>query len=182
MADSPLTDNCSVVFRGDIAPGFTLGEVSQGLKDFFNLDEARVNQLFSGRPITIKKNVSREKAEQFKTLLKGMGAMAEIVALENTGAGNPAPTAVAGSAPVSNVEPPVPEGNSDSITIAPPGADVLKPEERSASPQRDIVTDHLSLDSPGADVLKPHERKQPVEVQIDLSHLSVEPADNSDPD
>jgi len=89
---------------------------------------------------------------------------------------------VAGSAPVSNVEPPVPEGNSDSITIAPPGADVLKPEERSASPQRDIVTDHLSLDSPGADVLKPHERKQPVEVQIDLSHLSVEPADNSDPD
>lgn len=171
-----MSDNVNVIFRGDIAPGFTLAETRQGLKDFFSLDDARVAQLFSGRPVTIKKNVTRDKAEQFQTLLAGMGAVAEIVVVAKTVA--VADDAAGTAAPVSAAPPDVgsPEAT---ITIAPPGADVLKPEERSTSPHREIPTDHLSVDSPGADVLKPHERKKAVEVHIDLSGLRVEPIDEA---
>lgn len=187
MTDRPMTDNCNVVFRGDIAPGFTLVEVRQGLKDFFSLDDARVSQLFSGRPVTIKKNVTRDKADQFKTLLAGMGAVAEIVAVDDSVTDSPA-AATTPAAPVTapapvvasdNAEEPTSAADMDTITIAPAGADVLKPEERSAIPHREIVTDHLSVDSPGADVLKPHERKKAVEVHIDLSHLRLEPTDDA---
>lgn len=171
----------SVIFRGDIAPGATLAEVRQRLQDFFNLDDARAGQLFSGRPVTVKKNVERDKAEQFRALLAGMGALAE---LRDSAADNgpssaapsaPRPVAVAPSSP----PPTAPASGLDGVTVEPPGADVLRPGERRPDVHRDVATGHLSLDSPGADILKPHERQKPVEVHLDLSRLRVEPADDA---
>ena len=171
-----MSATCSVIYRGDIAPGATLAEVRQRLQDFFNLDDTRAGQLFSGRPVTVKKNVDREKAEQFRALLASMGALAEVRDSAADAAPSPAPAAGPAVAPAPVT---APGSGLDGVTVEPPGADVLRPGERNPEVHREIATGHLSLDSPGADILKPHERKKPVEVHLDLSRLRLEPADDA---
>jgi len=174
----------NVVFRGDIAPGSTLADVRRRLRDHFQLDEARVDQLFCGRPVVVKKNLDRVRAGQFRDLLADMGALAQMLAVGASGASGGTPPAEAASPAVraASTDSDAPTHSSGAVlagvTVAPPGADVLQPQERRSAARRDIAVDHLSVDNPGADVLRPHERKKAVELHLDLSHLAVEPADN----
>lgn len=178
-----MAETFNVIFRGDIAPGSTLAEVRERLRQHFNLDESRAAQLFSGRPVVVKKDLDQQRADQFCQLLAGMGAVAEVRASGDGGQaarGSPPPSP---SAPVESAAPDIPSAPQpatglEGVTIEPPGADVLRPGERPPQVQRTIATDHLTLDAPGADVLKPHERRQPASRDIDLSHLRVEPVDD----
>ena len=163
-----MPDIYSVIYRGDIAPGFTLVQVRQGFQDMFSLDDQKLGQLFSGRPVAIKKNLDYSKAEQFCALLAGFGAVAQI-----RGAESSAPSDAGDAAGQ-------PTREEDGITIAPAGADVLTDDQRRQVPPRQVTTEHLSLDAVGADVLRPEERKSVEAPAIDLSHLKVEPADDSE--
>ena len=179
----------NVVFRGDIAPGNTLAEVRQRLREHFHLNEAQVDQLFSGRPVVVKKNLDATRASQFREVLVELGALTQLRAVVHGDTAPPAPpsaTVSADSEPATvsasngptTMSPAAPGTALDAVTVEPPGADVLKPEERSRPQQRHIAVDHLSVDSAGADVLKPHERKRVVELDLDLSHLQLEPVDD----
>ncbi|MFA5496334.1 MAG: hypothetical protein WC247_16335 [Porticoccaceae bacterium] len=158
-----MTDTYTVVFRGDLVPGTTPGEVRQRLQEFFRLDDARVERLFSGRPVAIRKNIELDRARQLRDMLAAMGALAEV-------RGGDGKAAIAASSAA------VGDGLA-AVTVAPPGADILRPEERRPVYCRDIATGHLSVDRAGGDVLKPHERRRPMALQIDLSHLEISSLD-----
>ena len=87
-----------VAFSGQISAGANLQEVKARVGKMFNADGAKLEQLFSGHRLVIKKNVDQPTAQKYKGALRSVGAECEVT-----------PTAVAQTpAPVPpepNVEP-----------------------------------------------------------------------------
>lgn len=154
-----MTSTYKLVFRGDIAPGHSYLQVKARLQELFRLDEAGIEKLFGGRPVTIKRNLTEANARVWcETLLKA-GAIVESSPEED-------------ASPLPGQSQPEPERGG--LTIEPAGADVLRPAERAVFTPAQVDTDYLSLDKPGADVLRPEERRKFEELELDLSHLKVE--------
>ncbi len=181
-----------VVFRGDVVPGQNLVEVKQRLAKLFHADPARIDQLFSGRPVALKKNVDQQTAERYKQTLHKAGAIVtlQLLAPEPPAAG--AETAVPSqvqnnrlSSPAGvedGIEESVEEDESailnrdseTSITLADVGADVLTADERKDFEPREVDTSALSLSQTGVDLLAEDEKKPLVDRNIDTSHIKLD--------
>ncbi len=159
-----MTDNnrFDVVFRGDIAPGETLPVVRQRLGELFRLDETRLAQLFSGRPVVVKRGLTAEEGERYRQTLERAGALVTLRAAS--------PESASQESPAASVAPATGRSEPD---VAPVGADVLRPEERRSVEAPEFDLDHLSVAEAGSDVLRPEERRTVQAPELDLSHLSV---------
>ena len=67
-----------VLFSGDVAEGATEATVRQNLVRRLGLDERKVAQLFSGRTVVIRSDLTREAAAELQAELAGLGAIARI--------------------------------------------------------------------------------------------------------
>ena len=67
-----------VVFRGDVESGQSVMIVKEGLAKLFKADAARIEQMFSGKPVVIKSNLDEETALHYQSSLKKVGAIVEI--------------------------------------------------------------------------------------------------------
>ena len=67
-----------VLFSGDVAEGATESAVRQNLVRRLGLDERKVSQLFSGRTVVIRSDLTREAADELQAELAGLGAIARI--------------------------------------------------------------------------------------------------------
>ncbi|MBU0484297.1 MAG: DUF1189 family protein [Proteobacteria bacterium] len=74
MADSRYM----IVFQGRIIPGLNAEQVKQNLQQRFKLSNTQVDNLFSGRNIALKKNLSHEMALAFQKILLDCGASSII--------------------------------------------------------------------------------------------------------
>jgi hypothetical protein len=168
-----------IVFRGDIAPGETVAGVKARVAQLFRIDEQRADQLFSGRPTVLKRNLDRQKAEQFQQALAKAGAVVEMrlqsevvseeqVASEEQTASSE--TESAGTSSGSGDE----SGDESEWSLSPVGSDLLSDNERKTFVEANINVDHLTLGEAGDDVLNADEKQPFVERQIDLSHLSLD--------
>jgi len=81
-----------VVFRGEIAPDTRIETVKANLAKLFKTDDASIERLFAGKTMVLKKGLSRENGERYRTLLEQAGALCEVVPLSFT----PPPSPVAG--------------------------------------------------------------------------------------
>jgi hypothetical protein len=52
-----------VVFTGKIAEGHIPEKVKKDISEYFKLDHAEVEKLFSGKPITVKNNTDTHKCQ-----------------------------------------------------------------------------------------------------------------------
>lgn len=144
-----------IIFRGDIVFGHQLAEVKVKLQQLFKTDAAKVDALFTGRPIPLKRNLDEATANKYRDALIKAGAMVEICSSNASPANTipkPAPAPrraveVVSSAPSAAAEP-----IAASWTLAPLGADLLPARER---PQ------------------------QPAPVVVDISGLSLRPAEGN---
>lgn len=73
---APLFD---IVFRGDILPGKNLVEVKQRLAQLFKADEAKINQLFSGAAVPLKRNLEKAVADKYVAALNQAGADVQLM-------------------------------------------------------------------------------------------------------
>lgn len=80
-----------IIFRGDIVLGHQLADVKAKLQQLFKADAAKVEALFSGRPVPLKRGLDLASAEKYKEALLKAGAQVNIVA---TGDTKPAPVVV----------------------------------------------------------------------------------------
>ena len=161
-----------VIFRGDVVPGQSLMDVKRRLAELFGAPAARVEQMFSGRPVVIKRDLDEEAAARYRVALKDAGALVELRPVDSdsqTGsdtsrADQTVPPAASG-----------PEHSTvaETIDVAPVGADVLPPEYRRNFTPREVDTSYITVDEPGADVLKEDEKSPAIEREVDTSHLSV---------
>jgi hypothetical protein len=71
-----------VIFAGAPAEGFNLALVKENIRQRFGLPPARLELLFSGRPVSIKTNLSWDQAWLFQQRMKTLGAKCQIVPLK----------------------------------------------------------------------------------------------------
>lgn len=173
--DDQLID---VFFRGDIVPGENVMGVRERLKKLFNADDQQLQQLFSGRPVVIRRNLDGPAAELYKESMLKAGALVELrpakVAAESAEVTAPDATKVAtqvtqGTASGGNSAPqPTSErAAADLAGGAHPGGQ--QPPGESGTPG------DFSLAPVGADVLNEDERPRVMPVEVDISALAIEP-------
>ncbi len=95
----------NLCFSGEILPGEDPALVRQRFAQLFGIDDqARVEQFFSGKPITLRRNLDRKAAGQCYQDMHKIGAVAQLVKLSASEAAD----LLLGSAPKDTPEPPAP--------------------------------------------------------------------------
>lgn len=184
-----------IIFRGDIVFGHQLAEVKLKLQQLFKADAAKIDSLFTGRPVPLKRNLDEATANKYRDALIKAGAMVDVCPSDKSPANAPAKTPPARPAPAS--EPP-----RGGWTLAPVGADLLPANLRPARPapvQVDIdglslrpaegnlvdtreiaaetpapvVVPDFDLAAVGADLISPEEKQELPLVEIELEDWDI---------
>ncbi|WOX06510.1 hypothetical protein [Microbulbifer pacificus] len=150
MSDSTY----SVIFRGDLQPGYTVADVKANFARLFKIGPESVEKLFCGRPLAIKKALPLAQAEHLQATLAKLGALSSLKSEVEV---------------VAAAAQPAPE---------PDPASVLKPEAEEAVPAapQPAADPGLSLAPMQGYLLKEHERKKVEPTQVQVSHLSLAPS------
>jgi hypothetical protein len=166
----PLYDVC---FAGEILEGRELSAVKLKLAKLFQANEATLDKLFSGSTQIVKRGCDRETALKYKKAMERAGAKPVIQAI---GHGKSVPPVAAtkgatGTAEgISRLAGSPPEETGGDITVAPPGSDVLRPEERATESSPEIDTSAIELMDSGVDLSDGGPEAPPAP---DTSHLSM---------
>lgn len=164
-----------VFFRGDIVAGQAVAEVKERLAGLFKLEATQVEQLFSGRPTAIRRNLDEASAKKYEQALLRIGALAELrpARVEDAPAVQAAETSPAAPAKVSSG---VEQASADhGLSLAPVGSDVLRPEERSSVTVAEVDISALALEPGGGELLREDEKRSVEAKSVDTSHLEVLP-------
>lgn len=183
-----------ICFAGEILEGQNLATVRLNLARLFKADEATLDKLFSGKTQMVKRGCDHETALKYQKAIKQAGAKPIIRSAPASQEKPPADETrsdqkltaaeriaqlaaaadVAPTSPAANpVEPkPTPStGEQDGdLDLAPPGSDVLRPEERPSATSVEIDTSAIELTSPGTDL---SDKKDDAPPPPDTSHLSM---------
>lgn len=169
----------SVIFRGNTVEGSDLSAVKANMAKLFKMDAAKIEIMFSGKPVMIKKDLDKAKAKSYLDALKNAGAVVEIVA---SGADKPpsaaqtapapvaaAPvTAAAAAEPHEAANPPPPPVAPD-YSVAEAGVTLV--EHPTVAPAN-FDTTQFDLAEVGVDLTEAREVTPP---DFDLSALSLDP-------
>lgn len=149
----------SLVFRGDLVPGYTTTDVKANLARLFKASPETVEKLFSGRPLAIKKGLGKAQAEQLQATLAKLGAQSSLKP-ESEPAPAPAPQA---REPEGGPSPAQPDWS-----LAPMEGNLVKESERETKEAVRVDVGHLSLKPAGGNLLEESERssRQPASVQV----------------
>lgn len=189
----------NVVFAGEMVAGADPAKVRENLAAAFKMDVSKVEALFSGKRVVVKKDADQATAMKFRAVMKQAGAVCDLERI-----GDEAPTPVAetpapapaqaapapvapAARPASFAEAPAPvkggsletvgtirmggTGFSGPFEVAPAGADMADKHEGPPPIVPDVS--HFSVAPPGADMGQKKEDKPP--VTPDISHLSIAP-------
>lgn len=156
-----------IVFAGQLVKGSDLATVKSNLGKIFKMDAARVEKLFSGQPVVLKKDADQATAMKFRAVLKQAGAECElrpVAASDQTLATSsaPVPEPRAASAAPETREPTEPAsgeletvgtirtggtGFSGAYSVAEVGAEMDNREKVAPPPAPDVG--HLTMAQPG---------------------------------
>ncbi|MBQ0720217.1 MAG: hypothetical protein KBT88_07490 [Gammaproteobacteria bacterium] len=146
-----------VFFRGDIVAGQAVVEVKERLAGLFKLEAAQVEQLFSGRPNAIRRNLDEASAKKYEQALLKIGAVAELRPAKEEASPSPQATGEGG------------------LSLAPAGSDVLRPDERASVAAAEVDVSALALEPGGGEILRDDEKRSVEAKAVDTSHLEVLP-------
>lgn len=78
-----MTDNqkLDVRFTGQVAEGFLLGDVKSKAAKLFNIDDKKIDAIFKGRMVSLKRNLNEEAAKKYQKILTQIGM---VVVLQPT--------------------------------------------------------------------------------------------------
>jgi len=176
-------DLFEVAFSGGIADGSDPAQVRANIGKMFKADAAKLNQLFSGNRVVIKKNIDRQTAMKYQTAMKKAGAICEVKMLTESGsptsvsakatpaarsASSPSPKPRPASVASADV-PPAPDTDplhvmGDQIpdlsaSVAPVGSDVQDAKPDIPEPVLDLAD--LSMAPPGSDLGEVKKKAEP---------------------
>ncbi|WP_237055166.1 hypothetical protein [Microbulbifer sediminum] len=137
----------SLIFRGDLVPGFTAADVRANLARLFKAGPETVEKLFSGRPLAIKKNLSETQARQMLAALEKAGAQASLKAEGQPEAASATSRVAPGAGAAQEPQPrsAAPSARQGSLSIAPMEGNLVRDSERQRSEEVAVETGHLSL-------------------------------------
>jgi hypothetical protein len=179
-----------IVYAGRIADGADAAQVQANVAKLFKTEPAKVQHLFTGQRVFVKKGVDDATARQYVAAFGKAGALAEIVpAAVASPAAAPAPREPAAAPapnPMAARTPSAPlraTGPAEPPPAALRGTPAVIPDYTVAEPgvvlveavpvvPKQIDTAHLSLAEVGADL---GERRTVAVPQYDLSALTLDP-------
>jgi hypothetical protein len=185
----------NVVFAGEIVAGADPAKVRENLAAAFKMDAARVEGLFSGKRVVVKKDADQATAMKFRAVMKQAGAVCDLERIgDETPASAPAPSAAPAEAAVKASAPAVfgtekpaaaaggsletvgtirtgGTGFSGPFGVAPAGAGLAGKQKARVSTVPDVS--HMSVAPAGSDMGQKKVDKKP--VVPDISHLSIAP-------
>lgn len=158
----------SVIFRGDLVPGYTVTDVKANMARLFKAGPDTVEKLFSGRPLAIKKGLSKAQAEQMQAALAKIGAQSALK-LEGEPPAPTVPAPAAGAEPISGSQPTAPQSPLQTDwSIAPMEGNLVKEHEREKKDAVPVRVDHLSLKPAAGNLVEEGERSRPQAVAVDV--------------
>ena len=158
-----------LTYAGLIAPGADPEQTRQRLAAVFKLDAQGIERLFTGQPVTVKRDVDEATASKFEKVFAQAGAVLTINALPRPDVANTAAPAPA-AAPQAN------GSDAASLALAPVG--VLEQPPDPAPPHLD--TSYLSVVPGQSWSLEDCEPPPTLIPEPDISYLSLAPADTGD--
>lgn len=154
-----------IIFRGDIVFGHQLAEVKAKLQQLFKADAAKVDALFTGRPVPLKRNLDEATANKYRDALIKAGAMVEVCS-SDTSPANTAPK----PAPIRRMV----ETVAPVWTLAPLGSDLLPAKERPAPPAPvSVDISGLSLRAAEGNLVDASEVHEEISAQVIAPDLGL---------
>ena len=184
-----------IVFSGKLIEGAAPEKVKANVAALFKVEVAKVERLFSGATVSIKKGIDEATAKKYQMALHRAGAITQVV--NRAGAATPEATA-AGTAPAKAAaatpqqaaatpksatteksaadmglqksvvkQAPSDVGELASAGIDAPGTVLVEHQD---IPRPEIDTSSLQLDLPGAELI---EHEEVIEPEFDLSGISL---------
>ena len=161
----------AVVFSGRLVDGAERTQVRDNLANLFNVEAAKVERTFTGKPVLVKKDLDEAKAKNYIAALAKAGAIAEIV-VNDPPASQPSQSSPVTIAQPSTSSPPAepsPPPVAPDLTIAEVGATIV---EYQPIPHVDFDTTQFDLAEVGVTLVEP----KPVEPAVfDTSGLELGP-------
>ena len=137
----------NIYYAGEVLDGHDAASVREGLAVLFNASDATLDKLFSGATHLIRRDLDREQTLRYKAAMERAGARPRI-SRNTRDAGEPG------------------------LSLAAPGSDVLRPEERRQVAPVEVDTDSLSI-APVGERLGPEAATPPAPPATD--DLSMAP-------
>lgn len=188
-----------IIFRGKLQPGHTLADVKLKLMQLFKSDARKIEALFSGAAIPLKRNLDDASAKKYQAILTKVGIVVDVVnpslkagvatsASDSANAkADPEAIRAARLAEQAQRRAERKEAQAKEVSSAKPlsmaerlaqaeTAPSVKPEAPVASSEKAAVDDgssHLTLAAAGADVLNESERSHVEPVEVDTSALNL---------
>lgn len=73
-----LATRFNLIYKGEIYEGYALENVKKSISELFELDDAGVDEFFSGRPVALTKNVDAVTGETYQKALACVGALTHL--------------------------------------------------------------------------------------------------------
>ncbi len=144
------TELFDIIFSGKLIEGRNPVRVREGVRKLFKASDAQLDQLFSGKPISIKKGVDIEAAGRYRAAFRQLGALLDI-----------RPSAAAAAPPPDPNSSPIPD-----ITLAPANTGSLESYAPRLEPRALPDISGLDLAAAGADMDEPP-RTPPARISTD---------------
>ncbi|MCZ6664657.1 MAG: hypothetical protein O7B81_05080 [Gammaproteobacteria bacterium] len=176
----------AVVFKGKVVEGADPAQVRANLAKLFKADAKRIEAMFSGKTVVVKKGVDEDTAQHYIALLSKAGAVAAIVdttaktqAVSKPAAEPVKPEQSEPATPQAAVPTQAPAAAADETsstppqaidaTMAEPGVILVDPQHVEAAI---IDTAHLDMAEVGADLVEYQHVDEP---EFDLSAFTLDP-------
>lgn len=177
----------AIVFSGEIVEGFQVISVKAHLAKMLKASPEKMQVLFSGKPIVLKRTADKAEAAKYGSALKKVGADVKVKIIKgdaNTAgpapAANKAPAAktapAANKAPASGQPPATPQApDTSALSLAPNEGNIVDPAPEPEAPELDLSGISLA-ENDGSPLVEPEPE---VEVDIDVSSISIAENDGS---
>lgn len=180
-----MTDEMfDLVFRGEIVKSVDINVAKRNLQQLFKIPAGKIEVLFSGKPIVLKRGLTCENANKYRVAIKKAGALVDVVV--HTPADTGASSGVASKAPRSTQASPSSASPEAISSSKPPNTPPINRPAATKNTSADLANapllsnhgsstalGHLSVLPVGSDVLKPDERMTDVSADLDLSEYSL---------
>ena len=140
-----MSERYRLVFRGEVLEGQHKAVVKQRLGVALKVDGERLDAMFTGKAVTIRKDADTDTAAKFQIAFKRAGARLRVLPIDVEP--DVSELEAKASAPVA------PDASADGFGLAPVGATLVEPRPAAPAPAVDIS--HMTLAAPGVALSTP---------------------------
>ena len=162
-----------LIFQGEIVKNIDEGLARKNVQQLFKIPAAKIDALFSGKPVVLKRGLNMDVANKYRVAIKKAGAVVNVVAQAAPVQKNDSPRAQEKISNITSAEPQTIAASG--FTVAPVGADVLKAGEREVVVEKTFDLSAFSVRESDGPLLDADETSNEVSLDIEVD-WSIAPA------